>query len=208
MSTEFVAWLALAGYLVALGAAFGWRAARSIRETGDAGFRGFSGRVGSPEWWGGALFGLSLLGFLVSPLLVGLGVLPALTEPGWLTFVGAALTLVGIAALLWAQATMGASWRIGVDASEKTELVTAGPFALVRNPVFSAMMLASAGLTLTVPTWVGILSVIMLIVGIQLQVRFTEEPYLLATHGPGYRTYAASAGRFIPGVGRLSSQSI
>jgi protein-S-isoprenylcysteine O-methyltransferase Ste14 len=38
-------------------------------------------------------------------------------------------------------ASMGASWRIGVDPSERTDLVTGGAFALVRNPIFSAMLL-------------------------------------------------------------------
>jgi protein-S-isoprenylcysteine O-methyltransferase Ste14 len=42
---------------------------------------------------------------------------------------------LGLAGSLLAQLAMGDSWRIGVDESEKTELVTAGPFAVVRNPI-------------------------------------------------------------------------
>ena len=41
---------------------------------------------------------------------------------------------------------MGESWRIGVDVQERTSLVTAGVFGLVRNPIFSAMCVASIGL--------------------------------------------------------------
>ena len=51
---------------------------------------------------------------------------------------------------------MGTSWRIGVDGSEKTELVTTGPFALARNPVFSAMIPGFLGLTLLVPNFAAL----------------------------------------------------
>ncbi len=38
---------------------------------------------------------------------------------------------------------------------------------------------------------------------LELQVRAVEEPHLQAEHGERYRAYAARAGRFVPGVGRL-----
>jgi len=40
-----------------------------------------------------------------------------------------------------------------------------------------------------------------LVVGLELQVRFVEEPYLRRGHGPGYERYAARAGRFLPRTG-------
>ena len=52
---------------------------------------------------------------------------------------GVVLFTIGLVATLWAQMAMGISWRIGVDPSEATPLVTAGPFRLVRNPIFTAM---------------------------------------------------------------------
>ena len=39
------------------------------------------------------------------------------------------------------------------------------------------------------------------IAGIELEVRFVEEPYLLSAHGAAY-AYTARVGRFPPGVGR------
>lgn len=47
--------------------------------------------------------------------------------------------------MLAAQQAMGRSWRIGVDTDERTELVTEGVFGLVRNPVFTAMIVAVGG---------------------------------------------------------------
>ncbi|MGQ1797409.1 methyltransferase family protein [Kocuria oceani] len=98
---------------------------------------------------------------------------------------------------------MGASWRVGVDASERTELVTTGAFAVVRNPIFTAMLTTLVGLTLLVPTMVSAAALLCLLVAVELQVRLVEEPYLLRTHRQAYTSYAAHVGRFVPGLGRL-----
>ena len=121
--------------------------------------------------------------------------------------VGAILAVTGIAATLAAQIAMGTSWRIGVDEDERTELVTHGPFALVRNPIFSAMIPTALGLTLLVPSVVAIIGLLGLIVALELQVRRIEEPYLLRTHGAVYADYAARVGRFMPAVGRLRPEA-
>jgi protein-S-isoprenylcysteine O-methyltransferase Ste14 len=98
---------------------------------------------------------------------------------------------------------MGSSWRIGVDHAERTNLVTAGPFALVRNPIFAAMIPTALGLTLMVPSVLAIAGFVALLLALELQVRVVEEPYLRVAHGDRYLDYAASTGRFVPGVGRL-----
>jgi protein-S-isoprenylcysteine O-methyltransferase Ste14 len=105
---------------------------------------------------------------------------------------------------LVAQVAMGNSWRIGVDADERTDLVTGGPFALVRNPIFSAMTVTGAGLAFMVPNVVALLGFAMLLAALEVQVRVVEEPYLHAVHGIGYADYAAQVGRFVPGVGRTA----
>jgi protein-S-isoprenylcysteine O-methyltransferase Ste14 len=102
---------------------------------------------------------------------------------------------------------MGASWRIGVDADEKTELVSTGPFTLVRNPIFSAMVTAFAGLALLVPNAATAAGVAALVAAIEVQVRLVEEPYLIKTHGERYLRYASRVGRFVPLVGRLTAPS-
>jgi protein-S-isoprenylcysteine O-methyltransferase Ste14 len=98
---------------------------------------------------------------------------------------------------------MGESWRIGIDEGERTTLVTDGPFALVRNPIFAAMIPATLGLLLMVPNVVAAAGLVALTVALQLQTRVVEEPYLLRAHGDPYAQYAARVGRFIPGVGRI-----
>ncbi|MEU4511179.1 isoprenylcysteine carboxylmethyltransferase family protein [Nonomuraea wenchangensis] len=98
---------------------------------------------------------------------------------------------------------MGASWRIGVEESETTALVTTGAFVFARNPIFTAMIATAAGLAAMVPNAISLVALLLAVVSIELQVRAVEEPCLLRVHGPAYRRYAARVGRFLPGVGRL-----
>ena len=116
---------------------------------------------------------------------------------------GAALVSLGIAGALGAQMSMGDSWRIGVDARERTRLVTDGLFGVVRNPIFSFMLLSGVGLLLLLPSAFCALALALTFAGIELHVRVVEEPYLSRTHGDAYRAYASRVGRFVPGVGRL-----
>ncbi|MEV6397409.1 methyltransferase [Streptomyces sp. NPDC051907] len=199
-STALVLYAGWAGY------AFGIRAAVQRRRTGDAGFRGISGPPGSASWWAGVLFVLALLGGAAAPVaaLAGLGNLAA-TGGAAVRWAGLAVALVGIAATTAAQGAMGASWRVGVKDGERTALVTGGVFALVRNPVFTAMTATAAGLALMVPNAVAVLTLAALVAAVQLQVRVVKEPYLTRTHAGAYAAYTATAGRFVPGVGRRSA---
>lgn len=88
-----------------------------------------------------------------------------------------------------------------------TELVTTGPFALVRNPIFSAMGLTLVGVTLLVPSAATVLALVAFCVGVQLQVRLVEEPALARLHGDRYRQYASTVGRFLPDLTRGRSTS-
>lgn len=199
--------LALILYVAYLALAFGLRSLLQRRRTGSAGFHGISGRPGSAEWAGGVLFVVALLLGLAAPILALAGVLaPVSALDGTAGHVlGLALAAGGIVTTLASQVTMGTSWRIGVDAEERTALVTAGPFGLVRNPFFSGTGLVAAGLVLMVPNAVAIAALLALFAAVELQVRVVEEPYLLRAQGQEYRDYAARVGRFVPGVGRLTA---
>ena len=195
--------LALFGLYAVIG--FGLRSVLQRRRTGDAGFRGVSGRPGSVEWWAGIAFVGAVLIGLLGPVtgLAGLGEIAILDRP-WVHALGVVLACAGIAATFLTQLAMGESWRVGVDPAERTALVTDGPFRFVRNPIFTAMLLTGAGIALVFPNLVAILGWVLLLAAIELQVRVVEEPYLGRQHGEDYRRYTASTGRFLPGLGRLS----
>lgn len=203
MTPDLAAAVGLVLYLVGLLAAFGIRTWLHRRRTGSAGWRGLSGRPGSAEWWGGALFAAAIVLGAVGPALAAGGTGPAPAPlPAAAAWVGLVVATAGFAGTLAAQAGMGTSWRIGVDPAERTTLVTTGVFAVVRNPIFTAMATALAGLVLLAPTVVTLAALGCLVAAVELQVRVVEEPYLRRTHGEAYARYTARVGRFVPGVGR------
>lgn len=101
---------------------------------------------------------------------------------------------------------MGASWRIGVDPNDRTDLVTAGLFGMVRNPIFTAMFLSAAGSALAVPTAVTVLGFVVATAGIVAQVLLVRgaapaaaaRPHLRRLPGP-VGAISAAAGLRRPG---------
>ena len=200
-----MATLALILYVVYLILAFGLRTLIQLRRTGSTGFHGLGGRPGSAEWIAGVGFTVALLLGAAAPVLALLDVVEpvAAFDTTAAHVAGLVLAVGGIGLTFYAQVAMGTSWRIGVDPAERTDLVTTGPFALVRNPIFAAMLPTALGLTLLVPSWVALAGLAGLALALELQVRVVEEPYLLQAHGGTYADYAARVGRFVPGVGQL-----
>ncbi len=203
-----MAYAALAGYLVFLLLAFALRTVVQLRRTGDSGFRGVTGRPGSAEWFAGRLFAVALLVGVLAPILALAGVVEPLAtlDTGVIHAAGVLIYLAGLALTLASQFQMGTSWRVGVDEGERTELVERGLFGLVRNPIFSAMVVVTCGLVIMVPSVVAFAGLAALLVALELQVRIVEEPYLLRTQGEAYASYAARVGRFVPGIGRLTAR--
>lgn len=199
-----MAFLALLLYVIAMALAFGWRTLAHWRRTGDTGLRLKAGPAGSPAWWAKLAFLAAIALSLAGPI-AGMAGMPnvAIADHLPVQILGLVIAVCGTAATLGAQLAMGASWRIGVDPAEQTALVTGGVFALVRNPIFTAMAVTSAGLALMVPNPVALLAFVVLVLAVQLQVRWVEEPYLRSVHGDAYRRYAERVGRFVPGAGRL-----
>ncbi len=180
---------------------------RRMRRTGDVDVLARS-RRGSPQWWARLISVLGVALAFATPIaeLAGLPAIAAFDHPvvRWL---GVALIVAGTALTLGAQATMGDSWRGDVDPDVTTPLVTGGPFRYVRNPIFSGTATVVLGLALMVPNVLALAMVLVVLTGLEIQVRLVEEPYLIRVHGDAYRRYAARTGRFLPGIGRLKSST-
>lgn len=194
---------ALILYLAWAFLAFGWRTIDQRRRTGDSGLR-LHARPNTAQWWAKIGFAIAILVGIAAPIaaVAGLDNITALNNT-WLHITGIAVTIIGVLLTVAAQYSMGESWRIGVDPEEHTELVTVGAFRLVRNPIFTAMLITATGLTMVIPNIISILGMVSLFAALEVQVRLVEEPYLRTVQGDEYRSYAQSAGRFAPGVGRL-----
>jgi putative Ca2+/H+ antiporter (TMEM165/GDT1 family) len=191
-------WLALGmAALVALLGAVGGR--RLLRASPARREMGRAARVpGSPAWWGNLLYGTATVLGLVAPLLVGADVIDPITvfdDPG-LVVIGAGLALLGVVLVLASQLELR---RAG---GPDPVLARSGLRSRMRNPGLTGIVLATAGVLVMVPTLVGVLAAVLLVVSVRIQVRAVREPMLAQLHGDEYVAYAARTGRYLP---RLTS---
>ena len=181
---------------------------------GDAPERSSAGRTAR-----GSLLPLALHGVAMGMLYFGLD-LALLTPPAArLAFAarspgGAALALrvlmpplrlAGGLAMLAASALAGwalavfRSWRLRASLDPGHELCTAGPFRLIRNPIYLAMDLLALGSWLWMPTALVALGALLVALGGDLRAR-GEERLLLEVFGQRYAEYRRRVRRFLPGV--------
>lgn len=74
--------------------------------------------------------------------------------------VGVAVCAFGIAVAIWARTHLGRNWGMPMTLREGHELVTTGPYAFVRHPIYTGILLALVGTTLVEPTrWTVVLVV-------------------------------------------------
>jgi protein-S-isoprenylcysteine O-methyltransferase Ste14 len=181
------------------------RVAIQLRRTGSTGLIGLRRNAGLADWLSGLLF-IGGMAMAVTSIVLVLGdqldPIDAL-DVGGVHAAGVVLAAAGGLAVFAAQLGMGESWRIGVSDEERTDLITGGWFSVIRNPIYSAMIVGWIGFGLMVPTWLGFAAVVVIAAGLEIQVRGVEEPYLVRTHGEAYRDYAVRVGRFVPGIGRF-----
>ena len=104
------------------------------------------------------------------------------------------LLIAGIAFAIWALLVLGRSISL---LPEARRLVTAGPYAFVRHPLYLGEMVAVGIALQHLPPWALLL--FGLIWAFQLQ-RMTYEERVLLQSFPDYRDYVARTARLVPGV--------
>jgi protein-S-isoprenylcysteine O-methyltransferase Ste14 len=109
--------------------------------------------------------------------------------------IGACLVLVGSVLFIWALASFGTSWRVGIDKRSPRALVTTGLFAFSRNPIFVFVDLYFVGTFLLNGTIIFLMAAVLVVVGLHVQI-LQEEQFLRAQYGQAYREYCARAPRY------------
>jgi protein-S-isoprenylcysteine O-methyltransferase Ste14 len=120
----------------------------------------------------------------------------AISLPEQSAMIGWALLIASFLWVVVAQYQMGRSWRIGIDAKVKTELVATGLFRLSRNPIFFGMIMQLTGLFLVQPDAVTLMALVTSFILISVQIRL-EEAHLLSLHGNMYAHYRDTVRRWI-----------
>jgi protein-S-isoprenylcysteine O-methyltransferase Ste14 len=113
---------------------------------------------------------------------------------------GAALALAGIGFRVWAILTLGRFFKFVVVIQEGHQVVTRGPYRLIRHPSYTGGLVALLGIGLTLASWLSILAATLVpLAAILVRIR-VEENRLIAALGQDYRDYAARTRRLIPGI--------
>ncbi|MGJ3649755.1 methyltransferase family protein [Sphingomonas sp. GlSt437] len=111
-----------------------------------------------------------------------------------------ALMLATIGLFDWSSRTMGKNWALVARTRGDANLVTTGPFAIVRNPIYVALFLFMWAMAIAYGHLANlIVGVPLYVIGTVLRVQL-EEQVLRAEFGAAYDAYAARVKRFIPGV--------
>ncbi|MDN3693323.1 isoprenylcysteine carboxylmethyltransferase family protein [Chryseobacterium tructae] len=111
-------------------------------------------------------------------------------------YFGVGLMLFAFVWVVIAQLQMKNSWRIGIDQSIKTELITSGLFQFSRNPIFLGMTLSLIGFFFAFPTMITFFLFIIGSILMQIQIRLEEE-HLLRQHGSVYIAYKKRVERML-----------
>lgn len=87
-------------------------------------------------------------------------ILPATSPYVPLAVVGAVLGVLGTAYAIWARVHLGRNWSPIPNVKEEHELVTSGPYRLVRHPIYTGMIVAALGTAFVIPVWFAIFAAI------------------------------------------------
>jgi protein-S-isoprenylcysteine O-methyltransferase Ste14 len=103
--------------------------------------------------------------------------------------IGILLCAAGVAFAIWARRTLGRNWSGMVMIKQDHELIQRGPYAVVRHPIYTGLILASAGSVLAlIPTAAGFLAVLAWALAYYLKARY-EERVLTGEFGEQYVEY-------------------
>lgn len=96
--------------------------------------------------------------------------------------------------------TLGKQWTYAARVVEGHELITQGPYATVRNPIYLGMfgLMFATGLIFST-WWALLLATVLFLIGNQIRIQ-AEEKLLRETFGPKFDEYARSVPSFFPRV--------
>jgi protein-S-isoprenylcysteine O-methyltransferase Ste14 len=117
----------------------------------------------------------------------------------WSFWLGAFLTAAGLLFTVWARLYLGRNWSGSVTIKQEHELVTSGPYALVRHPIYTGLLLALLGSTLALGDWRAVLAFGLAAGALWRKLR-VEERWMRQQFGDAYQSYSQRVAALIPFV--------
>lgn len=155
-------------------------------------------KSGHTRW--GTFAGVRVVFLLIILLLIRAKVFKGqvVTSDPWLEGFGLAIFLSGLVLAVWARLYLGRNWGTPMSEKVNPELVTSGPYKMVRHPIYSGLILALVGTAVAV-SWYWLIAVALLGVYFVYSA-VVEERYMTKLFPDAYPTYKRSTKMLIPFV--------
>jgi protein-S-isoprenylcysteine O-methyltransferase Ste14 len=115
----------------------------------------------------------------------------------WCFRSGAAVTAGGLLFSVWARRHLGKNWSQAVTVKEDHELITSGPYALVRHPIYTGLLMALVGSAIARGEWRGLVAVAFVLTVLWRKLRL-EERWMRSQFGDSYEAYVRRVRRLVP----------
>jgi protein-S-isoprenylcysteine O-methyltransferase Ste14 len=119
---------------------------------------------------------------------------PAGFWPFWL---GAALTIAGLLFAVWAREHLGRNWSRSVTIKQGHELITTGPYAVVRHPIYSGVLTGLLGTSIALSQARGFIAFVLFFLAFWMKLRM-EEQWMRSQFGEAYATYVRQTAALVP----------
>ena len=138
---------------------------------------------------------LATVTYVINPAWMSWSALPL---PIWMRWLGVGVALVGFALLQFSQRTLGENWSDAPRLVQGQQMITAGPYELIRHPIYTSFFLILGSLLLISANWfIGGVWIAMTGLDVAARIR-TEEALMLGRFGGHYRAHARRTGRLFP----------
>jgi protein-S-isoprenylcysteine O-methyltransferase Ste14 len=153
-------------------------------------------KTGRTRWgqFAGIRVGIILIILLLARLRVFKG--HTVTHDSVLEGIGLGLFLLGLAVAVWARIYLGGNWGMPMTRKDNPELVTTGPYHLIRHPIYSGILLAMIGTAIAVSVYWLIAAVV--IGGYFIYSATVEERYMAERFPDTYPGYKRSTKMLVP----------
>ena len=115
----------------------------------------------------------------------------------WPFWLGAAITIAGLLFAVWARQHLGSNWSRSVTIKQGHELITTGPYGVVRHPIYTGILAGFLGSAIALSQVRGLIAFALIFLAIWIKFRM-EEKWMRAQFGETYANYARHTAALVP----------